>query len=84
MGFIAFCLVTILFLRDFITTHRTWHWWETKGSAWLAPHPMSCTEIFGFVLGEALCHVSHRPPKHNPAMFSHLSDALQAAADVVR
>ncbi|XP_063867785.1 FHF complex subunit HOOK interacting protein 2A-like isoform X1 [Scylla paramamosain] len=44
---------------------------------------MSCTEIFGFVLNEALCHVSRRPTKHNPAMFSHLSDALQAAADMV-
>lgn len=44
---------------------------------------MSCTEIFGFVLSETLCHVSRRPAKHNPAMFSHLSDALQAAADVV-
>lgn len=44
---------------------------------------MSCTEIFGFVLNEALCHVSRRPTKHNPAMFSQLSDALQAAADMV-
>ncbi|KAK3858559.1 hypothetical protein Pcinc_035257 [Petrolisthes cinctipes] len=43
---------------------------------------MSCTQIFGFVLSEALCRSAHRK-RHDPAMFSRISDALQAAADVV-
>ncbi|XP_071552968.1 FHF complex subunit HOOK interacting protein 2A-like isoform X1 [Panulirus ornatus] len=43
---------------------------------------MSCTEIFGFVLSETLCQTSRRR-KHDPVMFSRISDALQAAADVV-
>ncbi|XP_042212316.1 FHF complex subunit HOOK interacting protein 2A-like isoform X1 [Homarus americanus] len=43
---------------------------------------MSCTEIFGFVLSETLCRTS-RGRKHDPVMFSRISDALQAAADVI-
>ncbi|XP_071552969.1 FHF complex subunit HOOK interacting protein 2A-like isoform X2 [Panulirus ornatus] len=43
---------------------------------------MSCTEIFGFVLSETLCQTSRRR-KHDPVMFSRISDALQAAADVL-
>ncbi|XP_047497545.1 FHF complex subunit HOOK interacting protein 2A-like isoform X2 [Penaeus chinensis] len=43
---------------------------------------MSCVEIFGFVLNETLCRTS-RKRKHDPVMFSRISDALQAAADVV-
>ncbi|XP_045582330.1 FHF complex subunit HOOK interacting protein 2A [Procambarus clarkii] len=43
---------------------------------------MSCSEILGFVLSETLCRTSRRA-KHDPVMFSRISDALQAAADVI-
>ncbi|XP_064102448.1 FHF complex subunit HOOK interacting protein 2A-like [Macrobrachium nipponense] len=43
---------------------------------------MSCSEIFGFVISEALCRSKQRA-KFDPAMFSRISGALQAAADVV-
>ncbi|KAK8736302.1 hypothetical protein OTU49_004929 [Cherax quadricarinatus] len=43
---------------------------------------MSCTEIFGFVLSDTLCR-ANRGRKHDPVMFSRISDALQAAADVI-
>ncbi|KAK7018682.1 hypothetical protein SK128_022625 [Halocaridina rubra] len=45
---------------------------------------MSCAEIFGFVLSEALCRSDQRlKAKSDPAMFSRITDVLQAAADVV-
>lgn len=53
------------------------------GTVWLLDCClMSCTEIFGFVLSETLCRSSRRR-KHDPVMFSRISSALQAAADVV-
>ncbi|KAG0716062.1 Protein FAM160B1 [Chionoecetes opilio] len=56
---------------------------QRKGPTPQQAPPTCGLQIFSFVLNEALCQVSRRPSKHNPAMFSHLSDALQAAADVV-